>query len=66
MRKGRYNVLLPTAYGDNVIRKFNVYQNDYGTCFISFEGEHVPITKKERYKGGWLWQFKNHNQNEVK
>ena len=56
MRKGRYNVQLPKAYG-NIIMKFNVYMNDAGTRFIYFEGEYIPIVRKERYKGGWLWQF---------
>lgn len=56
MRKGRYNVQLPQSYG-HVIMKFNVYMNDACRYFIYFEGEYIPIVKKERYKGGWLWKF---------
>ena len=56
MRKGRYNVQLPQCYG-SVIRKFNVYMNDMGTRFILWEGDYIPIVRKERYKGGWLWKF---------
>lgn len=57
MRKGRYNVELPQCYG-NLIKKFNTYINDACTRFIYFEGEYTPIIRKERYKGGWLWQLK--------
>ena len=56
MKKGRYNIELPKAYG-GIIKKFNVYMNDACTRFIYFEGEYIPIVRKERYKGGWLWQF---------
>lgn len=56
MKKGRYNVQLPKAYG-SIIMKFNVYMNDFGRYFVYFEGEYIPIVRKERYRRGWLWQF---------
>ena len=65
MRKGRYNVQLPKCYG-SIIRKFNVYMNDAGRLFINFEGEYIQIVRKERYKSGWLWQFKDYEAEETK
>jgi len=56
MKIGRYNIQLPQWYA-NVIKKFNVYMNDACTKFIYFRGEYVPIVRKERYKGGWLWEL---------
>jgi len=58
MKKGRYNIELPKCY-ESIIRKFNVYMNDYCIYFIFFEGDYIQIIRKERYKGGWLWQFKS-------
>lgn len=57
MKRGRYNVQLPKAYG-SIIKKFNVYMNEYCRYFIYFEGEYINIVRKEHYRGGWLWQFK--------
>jgi hypothetical protein len=52
-RIGRYNVEIM-----GYISKFNTYINDYGNTFIYFEGDYIQIEKKERYRGGWLWQLK--------
>ncbi len=57
MKRGRYNIQLPVEYG-NIIKKFNVYQNDACTLFIFFEGHYIPIQRKEPYKGGWLYQMR--------
>ena len=56
MRVGRYNVDVGEIF------KFNVYKNDAGTHFIYFEGYYQPIRKKQRYKGGWLWELAAHNE----
>jgi len=53
MKKGRYNILI-----DDVIKKYNVYMNDYGNLFIYFKGYYTMIEKHKRYKGGWLWKLK--------
>ena len=49
---GRYNVEI-----QGYISKFNTYINDYGNVFIHFEGSYVPIKRKEKYRGGWLWEL---------
>jgi len=56
MRVGRYNVDVGKIF------KFNVYKNDAGTHFIHFEGYYQPIRKKQRYKGGWLWELDPDNK----
>ncbi len=53
MKRGRYNILLPNGE----IKKYNVYMNDYHNLFIYFEKEYQMITRKKRYKGGWLWEL---------
>ena len=54
MKKGRYNILI----AEGVIKKFNVYMNDYRNYFIYFEGDYQMVEKYERYRGGWLWKIK--------
>lgn len=56
MRVGRYNVDVGKIF------KFNVYKNDAGTHFIHFEGYLQPIRKKQRYKGGWLWELERYHE----
>lgn len=57
MKRGRYNIQLPNGE----IKKYNVYLSDdshYYQLWIYFKGKYVKIEKKERYRGGWLWQLK--------
>jgi len=51
MKKGRYNIVLPSGE----IKKFNVYQNDYSNYFIFLNGTYQQVKRREEYKGGWLW-----------
>lgn len=57
MRRGRYNIEI-----DGVIKKYNVYMNEYCVYFIFYKRNYVPIERKQRYKGGWLWKLKENRQ----
>ena len=52
MKRGRYNIEI-----NGVIKKFNVYQNDYSVYFIWYKYKYRVIEIKQRYKGGWLWEL---------
>jgi hypothetical protein len=55
MKVGRYNVKL----GDGTIKKFNVYQNEYGNHFIYLNKSYQQITRRKPYRGGWLWELES-------
>ena len=54
MKKGRYNILI-----NGVIKKYNVYMNDYHNMFIYYEKKYQMIKRLRPYKGGWLWKLRN-------